>query len=89
MTRNEKYVQCAMHRVIEGGTVRTTSYIPQQFAKLGKTLKLKDGHDQWSDGWVVDCVGDTVFEGKSVPDYRKAIRNHRKQTGDSAPRLRS
>jgi hypothetical protein len=87
MTRKMKYVQCEMLRVIDGGAVRTTSYIPQQFAKLGKTLKLKDDNDEWSDGWVVHCVGDTVVEGDSVPDYRKAIRSHRKQTGDSAPRL--
>ena len=87
MTRTVKYVQCAMRRVIEGGAVRTTSYIPQQFAKLGKTLKLKDDHDRWSDGWVVDGVGDVIVEGETVPDYRKAIRNHRKSTGDSTPRL--
>ena len=87
MSRNVKYVQCAMHRVIDDGYVQTTSYIPQQFAKLGKTLKLKDDNGQWSVGWVVDCVGACVVEGERVPDYRKAIRNHRKKTGDSAPRL--
>lgn len=89
MTKTVEYVQCAMRRIIDGGLVRTTSYIPRQFAKLGKTLKLKDDHDNWVDGWVVDCVGDTIVESDGVPDYRKAIRNHRKLTGDSTPRLGS
>ena len=87
MARNVKYVQCAMRRIIAGGSVRTTSYIPQQFAKLGQVLKLKNDSNRWVDGWVVECVGDVVVEGDSVPNYRKAIRNHRKTTGDSAPRL--
>ena len=87
MSRNVKYVQCAMRRNIAGGSVRTTSYIPTQFAKLGKMLKLKDEHDHWSNGWVVECVGDVIVEGDRVPDYRKAIRKHRKSTGDSTPRL--
>src|SRR6056297_1537335 len=42
MSRNVKYVQCAMRRSIAGGSVRTTSYIPQEFAKVGRVLRLKD-----------------------------------------------
>ncbi|TWU54918.1 hypothetical protein Poly51_36500 [Rubripirellula tenax] len=87
MSRNVKYVQCAMRRIIAGGSERTTSYIPMPFAKLGKVLKLRDDSDRWVDGWVVECVGDLIVEGDSVPDYRRAIRNHRKSTGDSVPRL--
>ena len=30
-----------------------------------------------------------IVESDRVPDYRKAIRNHRKSTGDSTPRLRA
>lgn len=58
-----------------------------QFAKLGKMLRLKDDSERWVDGWIVECVGDVIVEVESVPDYRKAIRNHRKSTGDSTPRL--
>ena len=76
-----------MKREIAGGSVRTTSYIPQQFAKLGSVLRLKDKHKKWTNGWVVESIGDCVVEGDRVPDYRKAIRNHRKSTGDSNPQL--
>ncbi|TWU39494.1 hypothetical protein [Novipirellula artificiosorum] len=87
MSRNVKYVQCAMRRNIAGGSVRTTSYIPQEFAKVGRVLRLKDDNVGWVDGWVVECVGDSIVEGDQIPDSHKAIKNHRKSTGDSAPRL--
>ena len=89
MTRNVKYAQCAMRRIVPGASVVTTSYIPTQFAKVGRVLKLKDSDDRWVDGWVVEAVGDVIVEGERVPDYRKAIGNHRKSTGDSTPRLRA
>ena len=89
MTRNVKYAQCAMRRIVAGASVVTTSYIPTQFAKVGRVLKLKDSDDRWVDGWVVETVGDVIVESDRVPDYRKAIRNHRKSTGDSTPRLRA
>ncbi len=54
MTRNVKYAQCAMRRIVAGASVVTTSYIPTQFAKVGRVLKLKDSDDRWVDGWVVE-----------------------------------
>ena len=89
MTRNMKYAQCAMRRIVTGASVVTTSYIPTQFARVGKVLKLKDSDNLWVDGWVVETVGDEIVEGDTVPNYRKAIRNHRKSTGDSTPRLKA
>ncbi len=89
MTRNVKYAQCAMRRIVAGASVVTTSYIPTQFAKVGRVLKLKDSDDRWVDGWVVETVGDKIVESERLPDHRKAIRNHRKSTGDNAPRLRA
>ena len=52
-------------------------------------LRLKDDNDGWIDGWVVECVGDVIVEGDQLPDSHKAIKNHRKATGDSTPRLQS
>jgi len=77
MSRKGNYVQCAMRRSIAGGSMSLTSYIPQEFAKLGRTLRLKDDHDGWTSGWVVEIVGGRVVDGDSLPNYRKAIRNHR------------
>jgi len=76
-----------MRRNIANGSVRTTSYIPQEFAKVGRVLRLKDDNVGWVDGWVVESVGDVIVEGDQLPDSHKAIKNHRKSTGDSTPRL--
>ena len=86
MSRSVSYRQCTMRRPISRGSVVTTSFIPQQYAKLGRVLKLKDADDGWVDGWVVERVGVSVIEAGELPDYRKAIRNHRKSTGDSTRR---
>lgn len=45
MSRKLNYVQCTMKRKLVSGVLQTTSYIPQQFAVIGKTLKLK-GDDE-------------------------------------------
>ena len=58
------------------------------FRKTGRVLKLKNEHDQWIDGWTVEFVGNTVVDAADAPDYRKAIRRHRKSTGDSQRRLK-
>ena len=87
MSGNVKYVQCTMRRSIADRSVRTASYIPQEFAKVGSVLRLKDDEVGWVDGWVAECVGDVIVEGDQLPDSHKAIKNHRKSTGDSVPRL--
>jgi len=66
--------------------VSQTTYIPVKFAVVGQVLKLKDPlSGQWVNGWKVVAVYNLTSE-KSVLDYRKAIRNHRKNTGDSLPK---
>lgn len=87
MPKRIKYVQCSMKRTVLHGHVRTTSYLPQRFAKVGRVVKLRnDADDEWTDGWVVEFVGSTIVDESRVPDYRKAIRSHRKLTGDSLRR---
>ena len=92
MTRNVKYSQCAMSRIVAAASVVTNSRMPPQFAKVGRVgrvLKLKDSDDRWVGGWIIETVGELIVEGDSVPDYGKAIRNHRKSAGDSTPRLKA
>lgn len=95
MTRNVEYSQCAMSRIVAAASVVTNSRMPPQFAKagrvakVGRVLKLKDSDDRWVGGWIIETVGELIVEGDSVPDYSKAIRNHRKSAGDSTPRLKA
>ncbi|MCC9607945.1 hypothetical protein LOC68_02500 [Blastopirellula sp. JC732] len=86
MTKQVRYVQCGLRRQLNDGTLRATSYIPEQFAKQGGVLRLRDEQDQWTDGWIVEEVGLAILDSDDVPDSHKAIRAHRKQTGDSSRR---
>ena len=83
MTDNKKtlYTQCGMRRK----NVIRTSWIPQKFAKVGRVVKLKDS-DEWSDGWVVEWTGST---GELPEHTDKSIREHRKRTGDSLPKIKN
>ena len=63
------YRQCELKR----GNTKMTSWIPEEFARVGKVLKLKD-----EDGWKVISVGDRLpddvankrsVEYKKVPTY--------------------
>lgn len=60
------------------------SWIPAKFAKVGQVLKLKD-NNEWDDGWIVEWTG---FTEQHLEDPRKAIREHRKRTGDSLPKIK-
>lgn len=46
------YRQCRLRKKTPDGYMETTSWIPEPYCVIGKTLKLKDD-DVWTDGWVV------------------------------------
>ena len=79
-----KYKQCTLEKTVQEGLIQTVSWIPSKFAKIGQRLKLENDKGIWTEGWVVKLVGDEEID--QLPDYRKGIRNHRKQTGDSTPK---
>ena len=72
-----------MRRQTAAGAVETTSWIPEVFAVVGGVVDLCDD-DVWTRGWEGLGVSSEVLE--EAPDWRKAIRGHRKQTGDALPR---
>ena len=76
------YYQCQL----EGGPRGTgflIAFIPAKYAIVGKVLRLKDEGGVWEDGWVVKRVFGGVDE---VPNMRRAVKKHRKNTGDSLPK---
>ena len=90
MTRNVKYTQCAMRRIVAGASsasrLRTSR---TQFAKVGRVLKLRDRRRTVGSmaGWS-NTVGDVIVEGEPTSGLRaRRSENHRKSTGDSTPRL--
>lgn len=73
--------QCEVRR---GNAIRLT-WIPAEYAVEGRNLRLRD-NGKWSEGWlVVSVYPDTERIVAGSP--RRDIRNHRRATGDSLPRL--
>lgn len=80
---NNKYKQCKLEKKVGVSTHTQVSFIPKEFAVLGRVIKLKQDDDTWDDGWKVVSVGS---EESDAIDYRKRIRSHRNATGDSLPK---
>jgi len=72
------YCQCTMERKAEGGgTQHTTSWIPECFANVGETLKLRDDNGVWVDGWLVKSASPPMA-AKSVEANARNHLNQRK-----------
>ena len=83
MAKETFYKQTTLEKKEGESTITQVSWIPEKFAILNKTLKLKNDDDVWIDGWNVQSVGESRISEKNLPDYRKMIRGHRMSTGDS------
>jgi hypothetical protein len=62
MKRNELYRQCRLVKKIREGESIQTSYIPAEFAKEGRIVKLREGDGSWDDGWVIRIVGGSLTD---------------------------
>lgn len=92
-----QYIQCRFKRECENGsTMETVSWIPVKIkhrdrgglvkVETGMTIDLKEEDGTWSRDWVITGTGAVLDR---APDVRKAVRNHRKNTGDSTPKVKS
>jgi hypothetical protein len=75
----EFFQQC----VLTQDTTTIVTWLPEKFCKVGRKLQLKD-NDKWSAVWIVNYVNPDKTD--NPPDYRKQIRKHRENTGDSMPK---
>ena len=73
------YRQCKLRKIIADIYYETTSFIPEPFCKVGKTLKLKDDNGVWDDGWVVISAGEQTSD-RLVELISQAYRKSRKTT---------
>jgi hypothetical protein len=63
--------QCKFNRSIGGGmSVETTSWIPEQFAKVGNVVELKMGNE-WEDGWEIVSVNDDRKLSNEVNEHSR------------------
>jgi hypothetical protein len=86
--KDETYKQCSLHQDLGNGwRSLQVSWIPAKYAHEGETLRLKN-NGVWTDGWIVDGVGDAVLRESELPDGHKERRVHRRNTGDSERKCR-
>lgn len=86
MAREETYKQCTLYQELGAGLRSVqVSWLPAKYAVQGDTLRLKED-GVWTDGWVVESVGDAVLRSSELPDGHSDRRVHRANTGDSMPK---
>ncbi len=68
------YRQCYLVR----GVSRQVSWIPEKYAKMNKTIRVKDEDGNWDNGWVVQHVGRVRLEHDQVMECSRAFRYQRK-----------
>lgn len=68
------YKQC----VLKKKDSYTTVWIPEQFAKKGKKIRIKE-HGKWSNGWIIESVGARQSE-KIVFMLKDSYKYHRRVT---------
>lgn len=85
------YRQCRLEKPVPTGIIQQTAWIPEQFAKLGRSLRIRV-RGAWDHGWIVAWVGQgrnetlVVPDGfGGLPDPHRQIKAHRRNTGDALP----
>jgi len=78
----ENYKQC----VLERGSTRMVSWIPNHFAKVSKMIKLRRdltmgclvGYSEWEDGWMIEKVFGPVISRKELDALGRQYKDTRK-----------
>ena len=79
MKRNELYRQCRLVKKIREGEQIQTSYLPAEFAREGRIVKLRDDEGGWDDGWVIRVVGGSLTEDQ-LAALERAHRRFERET---------
>ena len=74
------YKQCILSKPTPKGKLMEVAWIPVEFAKKGKILKLKQEDGEWTDGWIVEDVGSTLNPIEVIETVQKSAKDHRKTT---------
>jgi hypothetical protein len=76
MKRNELYRQCRLVKKVRDGEAIQTSYLPAEFAREGRVVKLREADD----GWVIRVVGGSLTEDQLAALERAHRRFERETT---------
>lgn len=78
--------QCLLERRVTGGYDTRLAWLPQEFARVGKIIKIREASgEEWSDGWEVRAVWGWL---EKPPDVHASVRQHERRTGDTLPKVK-
>jgi hypothetical protein len=72
----QNFTQCHLEKPTKSGKLIQVSFIPSEFAEVGKYLKIKDMAGVETDGWEVKSAGMTLPESQ-LQIYRDVHRHTR------------
>ncbi len=74
------YRQCSLERIDGATTLKTTSWLPEKYAKKSRLVDLKGDDGEWTRNWVVTSVGSTSIDGDMANSRSRAWAKHREAT---------
>ena len=66
--------QCRLSRQNKGKMETITTWLPEEFAKIGKVLELETSGGEWENGWAI-CE---VFSRKKTKEVAERERDYKK-----------
>jgi hypothetical protein len=72
--KDSNYVQCSLKKQ----NTHHMAWIPEQFANIGKFIKIKKDDDTWEDGWEVMGKSDGVKTASDANDLSQLYKKTRK-----------
>lgn len=73
----DMHVQCGLVK----GHTRLVSWLPREFAKPGRVVKLKNDDGSWDNGWMVETAAqDSALPSKWVQERAQDYKKMRKMT---------
>lgn len=72
--KDANYVQCHLQK----GNTHHMAWIPEQFANVGKYIKIKDDNDSWDDGWQVKYASENVLDALAANQASQMYKKTRK-----------
>jgi len=79
MEKTDYHRQCRLSRQIQGKMEILVTWLPEEFARVGKVLELEMSSEKWENGWAV-CE---VYERKKSKEVAERERDYKKNRAAS------
>jgi hypothetical protein len=77
---DEYFKQAYLKRDTKTGVQRSVSWIPENLAIPGQTIRLKNDDGTWTDPWLVTGTGDQRFVRAKALDLAHGAKKFRENT---------